>query len=512
MTRRCSRTVLPLVCAMLACDGARDPVQVLDEPPRTEIVAGNWQSMLIGEELPAPLVIRYLDGSGHPIADAPVTWTVHAGGGALRDASARTANDGTARAWWTLGPRTGIHAVSASVADYPPVLFGAHPIAGAPASLERVSGNAQTAVATQPVPDSLVVRVVDGRGYPVPDVAVAWSGDGYFPWRDTTWTNRDGTAATRWLLGAEFGGNEAIARVEGIDDVVFIATGTSEGALLDLQTITVGDPHACALDAQGRAFCWSNDDPVDAQPVPGDVRFRTLSAGQDVVCGIGTDDRAYCWGSNTAGSLGDGTTEPHSDPRPIALEETFVHLDVGRWTVCALSTAGDVWCWGDHVASAPLQLATSSVEVAHVTVGYSWIYLLEANGRVRSHLLSSEFDMAQSRDHPPFVTLDAAPGLVCGTTATGDLWCGAEQQLPDFAPVATAGEQHRSRSGYYSCTVDAAGVTRCWGNEGDPVTVAVPSLRAIAVNDNACGIAINDATYCWSGGYEALPSLVRRAP
>ena len=105
-------------------------------------------------------------------------------------------------------------------------------------------------------------------------------------------------------------------------------------------TIAAGFVHTCALDQQGTAFCWGNNDysqlgaetaetcggrPCSTSPmrVRGDTRFTVLSAGWVHNCGIAADGRAWCWGGGSVereGYLGDGTLRRSVQPVAVISE------------------------------------------------------------------------------------------------------------------------------------------------------------------------------------------------
>ena len=88
---------------------------------------------------------------------------------------------------------------------------------GAPASIMAVRGDDQEAPAGTPLPDSLVVKVVDSAGKPVPGQQVifvlAEEAPGAEVTPDISVTDAEGTAAARWVLGGVGGQQGVVARV-----------------------------------------------------------------------------------------------------------------------------------------------------------------------------------------------------------------------------------------------------------------------------------------------------------
>jgi len=103
-----------------------------------------------------------------------------------------------------------------------------------PAAVAVVQGNNQVAPGGQVLADSLVVRVTDPQNRPVAQLRVAFvvtaGGGAAVP--DTTVTNNDGRAASRWTLGTTAGVQTVEARVAGSDAVkaTFDATASASGA------------------------------------------------------------------------------------------------------------------------------------------------------------------------------------------------------------------------------------------------------------------------------------------
>ena len=225
MTVRLPRLLLLSLLASVSCDrGTADPV--VEAPASVVALAGDAQGGEAGTRLPAPLVARVLDADGRPVAGASVVWAVPAGGGFLSSPSATTDADGRATAVWTLGTAAGANAATASAGDRT-ALFSATGRAGAPASLTRVSGDAQSAPAGGALPAPVVVRVTDRHGNAVSGVTVGWAvtGAGGSASPGTSVTGSTGEAGTRWTLAGTSGANSLTVTVAGAPAVTFHAIG-----------------------------------------------------------------------------------------------------------------------------------------------------------------------------------------------------------------------------------------------------------------------------------------------
>lgn len=94
------------------------------------------------------------------------------------------------------------------------------PADGAPAAITMVNGDNQVGAAGSPLAAPLEVRVVDGRGDPVPNQSVAFTLDSDAPGAqltpEVTNTGPDGTAGATWTLGSTSGIQRVVARVAGV--------------------------------------------------------------------------------------------------------------------------------------------------------------------------------------------------------------------------------------------------------------------------------------------------------
>ena len=232
---------LALVWLVCACGDDRITDPLAGIPASLEIVSGNEQEVVVGSELPQPLVVRVLDHEGRPIADQIINFRVLQGGGSVFAGAALTNAQGIARERWTLGTTAAdsqvVEARAVDAASGTALVFGrfvATALPGAPSRAEIVRGDAQSARVGTVLPDSLVVRVVDSYGNPLSGVPVAWSvsaGGGSLSEASRT-TTSDGLAGVVWTLDS-VAGSHTVEAIVG-DDVAaaFAATATVEPAIL----------------------------------------------------------------------------------------------------------------------------------------------------------------------------------------------------------------------------------------------------------------------------------------
>lgn len=135
-----------------------------------------------------------------------------------------------------------------------------------------------------------------------------------------------------------------------------VETPTPLGAVVPGGTMT------CALDLDGAASCWGQNDygqlgngTRDAsgpQPVTGSLAFREIAPGLAHVCAITAAGHAYCWGDNGAGQLGAvasdacGNITCSSVPLRVSGDVTFRSIGTGSFHSCGLATNGTAYCWG----------------------------------------------------------------------------------------------------------------------------------------------------------------------
>lgn len=206
------------ITATAGAASASAQVTVRPVPAALGAAAGAAQEGVAGMAAPQEIVALVTDRHGGGVPGVAVEFVVVRGGGTVVPASAQTDAQGRARAAWTLGNAAGENVVEARAAGraLAPALFAAVGKAGAPARLEKLSGDAQQSAAASQLPLPLVVRVADAHGNPVAGASVSWrSSHGGSAAPAVSVTDAAGEARATWLLGPGAGEQAVEARVEG---------------------------------------------------------------------------------------------------------------------------------------------------------------------------------------------------------------------------------------------------------------------------------------------------------
>lgn len=235
------------------------------------------------------------------------------------------------------------------------------------------------------------------------------------------------------------------------------------------RSVSVGDDHVCALDADGRAYCFGNNHsaqlgartpekcgiigesgargcyPTASEPTPlaagGAMRFASIHAGRYVTCGIDAEGRAFCWGEPM------GDTAAYRDPclRGRACSFSPIPLDPARRFAafdgksrCGVARDGEALCWG-----------TEYRKTADVTTPWSTPIAAVAGDP------ETKTFCAAARDGRAYCRGEARYGLLGtgdSTSAAGTPVTGAAR----FTQLATMA--------FWVCGLDREGAAHCWGS------------------------------------------------
>lgn len=229
--------------------------------------AGDNQTAAAGSAVPIPPSVIVKDANGNPTSGVSVTFAVASGGGSVTGGTVVTNASGIATVGsWTLGSTVGANTLTATSGNLTAVSFTATATAGVAASLTKVGGDNQTAVAGAAVATPPSVLVKDANGNPKSDVSITFavaSGGGSVTGA-TAVTNASGIATVgSWTLGPIVGAN-VLTATSGNLSVSFSATSISGPAASvsknagDNQAAVAGSavsvpPSVIVKDANGNA-------------------------------------------------------------------------------------------------------------------------------------------------------------------------------------------------------------------------------------------------------------------
>ncbi len=422
----------------------------------------------------------------------------------------------------------------------------------------------------------------DARGHPTELPAVV------------TWISSDTTVATIDDEGEVIArglGETVIAADTGHGAILghLVVTAPSQ------VRVSAGALDSCALSASGEAWCWGFNDqgqlgtrastdictagpvmgsyPCSFSPVKvdGGFSFRMTANGFEHTCALDFDGRAYCWGANDYGQLGTDATGDTCHPAvfggevpcsyvplPVATETRFVSIGAGYRTTCALGTDQRVYCWGNNEQGSEGLLADhpdirEPTEVAgglrYKSLSVGWLHacavVVDGSTRCWGFNMSGQlgdggwqprFAPTPLDNDPGFVLLAAGKEHTCGLAADQSAYCWGQEvgfkptgrfaSNWESAPLPTVDRTPMdtlASGAAFSCGIFADDIVRCWGDNtwwqlggllpgGYPVNVSSDTPVPIQLNAtfsmiatgfaHACGVRTGGAVYCWGDGVE----------
>ena len=325
------------------------------------------------------------------------------------------------------------------------------PNEGQPADVSVISGDRQTGTILEPAADSLVIKVTDRFGNPVPDVEVTWAAEGGGDVQPASVvTGADGRAATQRVLGAQPGTYGTTALVTALPEDVASFTTTAVAAKLVLVT----QPGATA----------SSGAVLDPQPV---LQLQDASGNPAARAGVSVTVQI----ASGTGSLGGATTQvSDADGRVAFTDLTIVGGPGARTLIFAASGYASA-------TSTPVSLGVG----APAAVGV-------AAGEGQSAEVGSSVTVA-----PAVAVTDAAGTPVAGVPVKFAVASGGGSVTGDDAVTGADG-------------VAAVGSWTLGGSAG------ANTLRATVAADNVSGNPVTFTATATPGGPSGERSTVDAAP
>lgn len=262
-------------------------------------------------------------------------------------------------------------------------------------------------------------------------------------------------------------------------------TGKDAGALAGIVQISAGQHYTLALAADGTVWAWGSNDfgqlgdgsekpkedfylSARERPSPGQVvgpggkgllrDVMAIAGGYQHALALRKDGTVWAWGDNSAGQLGNGSTEETAVPVQVrgpggqgALAD-IVAIASGTRHNLALRKDGTVWAWGGNSAG---QLGDGTLQDRHAP-----IQVKDMNG-VKAVSAGTAYSMALLGDG----TIRAWGNNACGQIGDGTRedsalpvqvkGVGGQGALSGITAI-TAGR-------YYAAALDGAGTVWVWG-------------------------------------------------
>jgi alpha-tubulin suppressor-like RCC1 family protein len=281
-------------------------------------------------------------------------------------------------------------------------------------------------------------------------------------------------------------------------------------------TIAAGSSHSCVIRS-GQAYCWGDNsagelgnNTTNGSGTPlavytggalSGLTLTQIAAGTTFTCALASTGAAYCWGLGTSGQLGNGTSVSSSVPVAVSGSLNLTQIAVGATSACGLTSAGAAYCWG---AGGSGQLGNGTTAAAQTTP-------VPVSGSLS------------------LTSIDAGGSTACGLTTAGAAYCwgsGGSGQLGNgttitaqTTPTAISGSLTLTQVSVGNtavCGLTGGGAGYCWGAGGSgqlgngTTTAAQTTPTAISGsltlaevtvgNTSACGLTSAGAAYCWGAG------------
>jgi alpha-tubulin suppressor-like RCC1 family protein len=191
------------------------------------------------------------------------------------------------------------------------------------------------------------------------------------------------------------------------------------------QVSIAASTHTVYVKPDGSVLAWGNNTagqlgngttdqstvPVPVSTAGGLPSITAVAVGDNHTVALGIDGSVWAWGDNSSGQLGDGTTDQSTVPVPVSTAGGLPGITAiaagGNHTV-ALGIDGSVWAWGDN-SSGQLGDGTNTNRLSPVQVSN----------------LSNVIAIAAGHDHTVTLKNDNTV-WTCGNNSSGQLGDGTK--------------------------------------------------------------------------------------
>lgn len=330
------------------------------------------------------------------------------------------------------------------------------------------------------------------------------------------------------------------------------STPVQVGSAGDWDRVAAGHDFACASKLNGTLYCWGRNnvgqlgigtsgDRVAPERVSGSgwigqVVLGTVSAGGHA-CAPKSDGRVYCWGGNSAGQLGDGTTNDRWSPVQVGAAADWSSASAGSAHSCGIRANGQLYCWGgigSVYSSSPVRVGRWANWAATTGgLGNACGVLTDGNlfcwgagnGGKNGHGRTTHAATPEMTVGNDWAQLTAGGNHTCGLRRNGRALCwgaNTDRQVGQYGALvpaevimATDRRVQQIQAGFAHSCLLRDGQAYCWGagqlgqiGNGGFSRLTVPTLVAgdhdwqfiTGGGDHNCAIRDDRTAWCWGYG------------
>lgn len=317
-----------------------------------------------------------------------------------------------------------------------------------------------------------------------------------------------------------------------------------------IKFVSSGTYHACAIASDDNIYCWGANGwgqlgtgttngsmvpvAIDKTGVMNGKTIKMMMAGNSHSCVVASDNLPYCWGANSSGQLGDGTGVENHSPVAVTMSgvlsgKTIKYLSSADAAhTCVIASDDNGYCWGYNFAG---QIGNGATSAALAPAAVNTAGVL--SGRTLKSITVGSF-------HTCAVASDNNAYCWGYNSGYGQLGSGAgtDSSVP-LAVVMNGALNGKtvkmiSGGGYHTCAIGSDDNGYCWGSNSSgagqlgnnspigtnaPVSVVMngalngKTLKSISLGyEFSCGLASDNALYCWGTGYGWVPVAGQTPP
>ena len=297
----------------------------------------------------------------------------------------------------------------------------------------------------------------------------------------------------------------------------YIVCGYGIDPFINAADICVGYQHACAVESDGKMYCWGKgtDDrlgfgttenqfsPVEVKNISNAV---SCSLGSNHSCVKISDKTTRCWGNAASGQLGNGQLSTTNMTIPVSVYgiSNAAQISAGRGHACAVLDNGSITCWGVGV-----------------------------NGELGNGIVGTKLTPDTVKISGTFTQVSAGTNHTCALKNDGTVWCFGSNFYGELGDNSTTkrytavqvsnitNARQISTGSNFSCALLTDNTTKCWGrndygqlgdesytNKLTPVNVIkliggnnLDNVSSISSNSGtSCAVLNSNSAYCWGLG------------